>query len=235
MTLPARTILVAAGTQPNTVLGREDPDHVVLDGKYFQAIDEDGGPVRPERIAKPEQVRVLMNIQPDGRAMSFFGDLHPSFAGNVVKAMVEREAGLSRGVSRILARRDAVKPTPAALVTKLNDELRAVVREVIRLTPTIVEVIVRAPMAARAFEPGQFYRLQNYETLATRACGSVLAMEGLALTGAWVDKEQGLLSTIVLEMGGSSDLCALLSRASRSYSWARPARRPKRRAARPCC
>ena len=35
-------------------------------------------------------------------------------------------------------------------------------------------------------------------------------MEGLALTGASVDREQGLLSTIVLEMGGSSDLCALL-------------------------
>ena len=32
----------------------------------------------------------------------------------------------------------------------------------------------------------------------------------LALTGAWVDREQGLVSTIVLEMGGSSDLCALL-------------------------
>ena len=35
-------------------------------------------------------------------------------------------------------------------------------------------------------------------------------MEGLALTGAWVDREQGLVSTIVLEMGGSSDLCAQL-------------------------
>ena len=35
-------------------------------------------------------------------------------------------------------------------------------------------------------------------------------MEGLALTGASVDFEKGLLSTIVLEMGGSSDLCALL-------------------------
>jgi NAD(P)H-flavin reductase len=35
-------------------------------------------------------------------------------------------------------------------------------------------------------------------------------MEGLALTGAWVDRERGLVSTIVLEMGGSSDLCALL-------------------------
>ena len=35
-------------------------------------------------------------------------------------------------------------------------------------------------------------------------------MEGLALTGASVDKAQGLLSLIVMEMGGSSDLCALL-------------------------
>src|SRR6185437_9916331 len=37
-----------------------------------------------------------------------------------------------------------------------------------------------------------------------------LGMEGLALTGAKVDYEQGFLSTIVLEMGGSSDLCTLL-------------------------
>ena len=43
--LPARTILVAAGTQPNTVLAREDPTHVALDGRYFQALDEDGNPV----------------------------------------------------------------------------------------------------------------------------------------------------------------------------------------------
>ncbi len=35
-------------------------------------------------------------------------------------------------------------------------------------------------------------------------------MEGLALTGAWVDKDKGLLSLITLEMGGSSDLCTLL-------------------------
>ena len=35
-------------------------------------------------------------------------------------------------------------------------------------------------------------------------------MEGLALTGATVDRDKGLLSTIVLEMGGSSDLCSIL-------------------------
>jgi NAD(P)H-flavin reductase len=37
-------------------------------------------------------------------------------------------------------------------------------------------------------------------------------MEGLALTGAWVDKPKGLLSLIVLEMGGSSRLCAGLEK-----------------------
>jgi len=209
VTLPARTILVAAGTQPNTVLAREDPVHVALDGRYFQAYDEEGRPARPERVAKPEAVRVLMSLLPDGRAISFFGDLHPSFTGNVVKAMGGAKQGYPI-VSRMLARLAPRAPAPQELIAKLNDELRAEVAAVVRLTPTIVEVVVRAPLAARAFHPGQFYRLQNYETYAARADGTTLAMEGLALTGASVDREAGTLSTIVLEMGGSSDLCTLL-------------------------
>jgi NAD(P)H-flavin reductase len=76
------------------------------------------------------------------------------------------------------------------------------------MTPTIVELIVHAPAAARAFRPGQFFRLQNFEDLAPKASGTRLATEALALTGAWVDADRGLVSTIILEMGGSSDLCA---------------------------
>jgi NAD(P)H-flavin reductase len=69
---------------------------------------------------------------------------------------------------------------------------------------------VHAPLAARKFKPGQFYRLQNFESLARVVDSTRLAMEGLALTGAWVDEEKGLMGTIVLEMGGSSRLCAAL-------------------------
>ncbi len=207
--LPARTILVAAGTLPNTTLVREDPNNMALDGKYFRASDEDGAPVSPERNVKPADAHVLSSIRPDGRAVSFFGDLHPSFAGNVVKAMASAKQGYPV-VSRLMAKLPRNRVPPAELLARLDHELRATVHEVIRLTPTIVEVVVRAPMAARAFHPGQFYRLQNYETLARRRDETCLAMEGLALTGAWVDRERGLLSTIVLEMGGSSDLCALL-------------------------
>jgi len=209
--LPARSILIAAGTQPNTVLAREDPRSFHLDGKYFQACDENGAPVKPEYAsAKPLSVRVLMSKRDDGRFVSFFGDVHPSFFGNVVKAM----GGVKQGypvVSRVL---ESVAPASALadadFEAHLNRDLRASVQEVIRLTPTIVEVVVRAPAAARRFRPGQFYRLQNYERHALAVDDTRLAMEGLALTGAWVDRDRGLVSTIVLEMGGSSDLCALL-------------------------
>jgi NAD(P)H-flavin reductase len=204
--MPAKAILVAAGTQPNTVLGREDPHNVFLDGKWFRAVDEHGNPVTPERMAKPAASQVLMSVRPDGRAISFFGDLHPSYAGNVVKAMASAKQGYPV-VSRALAR---VPATQSDVIETVNRDLRAVVHDVIRLTPTIIEVVVKAPLAARAFRPGQFYRLQNFETLAPRANGTTLGMEGLALTGASVDRQEGLLSTIVLEMGGSSDLCAVL-------------------------
>jgi len=210
-TLPAHTILIAAGTQPNTVLAREDPGHFVLDGKYFRLLDEDGAPVSVIRgLAKPAVPNVLTEIRADGRATSFFGDLHPSFHGNVVKAMASAKQGYPI-VSRVLARvAPASTADDASFYRVLDGRWRATVERVVRLTPTIVEVIVRAPAAAERFEPGQFYRLQNYEALAAKTGGTRLAMEGLALTGAWVDAQRGLVSTIVLEMGGSSDLCIRL-------------------------
>ncbi|HMN82469.1 MAG TPA: FAD-dependent oxidoreductase [Burkholderiaceae bacterium] len=213
---PARTVFIAAGTQPNTVLAREDALHFRLDGRYFQAIDEHGVPVKPEySSSKPDQPQVLLSRIADGRMLSFFGDLHPSWFGNVVKAMGSARQGHPL-VSRVLAGRPIARVVDAgAFRAELDHLLRARVERVQRLTPTIVEVVLHAPLAARRFRPGQFYRLQNFETLApaVRVGGhdTRLAMEGLALTGAWVDAERGLVSTIVLEMGGSSDLCARLT------------------------
>ena len=212
--LPAHTVFVAAGTQPNTVLAREgsaaERAAFRVDGKYFAACDADGNPVQPESsISKPRRVDVLLSKTDDGRFVSYFGDVHPSYAGNVVKAMGSARQG-SPIITRVLAKRSATDCTGLQLITQLNADWRATVHEIKRLTPTIVEVVVRAPAAARKFEPGQFYRLQNFESSSERVDGTCLQMEGLALTGAWVDRDAGLVSTIVLEMGGSSDLCARL-------------------------
>lgn len=214
ITLPARTILIAAGTSPNTVLAREDSEHFKLDGKYFRATDIEGNVVKPQQVSKPAAVHVLISQEVGECSVSFFGDLHPSFAGNVVKAMGSAKQGYPV-VSAVLAKnRPYTNLSLVEFFDMARGQFRAHVHQVNRLTPNIVEVVIHAPLAARAFEPGQFYRLQNYEAYAMRAGqggqSTILAMEGLAMTGAWVDKAKGLISVIALEMGGSSDLCAHL-------------------------
>jgi NAD(P)H-flavin reductase len=214
--LPARTIFMAAGTNPNTVLQREDPLNFHMDGKYFRAIDEHGNIVKPEpNTSKPSTAHVLMAKSDGGKFVSFFGDLHPSYVGNVVKAMGAAKQGYPI-VTRVMGNvAPANNDSADKFIQKMNDELIATVHKIERLTSNIIEIVVRAPAAARKFQPGQFYRLQNYEVNAISYVDkknnkTTLAMEGLALTGASVDKEKGLLATIVLEMGGSSDLCAHL-------------------------
>lgn len=232
--VPARTVCVAAGTSPNVTLGREAPGLFELDPetgafRSFRAVPAGGGwALEPAEVSDDLSGRpgFFTSYQRDGRFVSYFGDNHPVYAGSVVKAMASAKDGYPHLAALFAARLAAVDAqlggegfaaAQAArearwqrLAARLDDGLSAAVHAVRRLTPTIVEVVVRAPFAARRFRPGQFYRLQNFETLCARVDGTALLMEGLALTGAWVDREQGLLGMIVLEMGGSSNLCAAL-------------------------
>ena len=205
-TISGKTILIAAGTKPNINLTFDESHPITSDGT-FQALDENGISVTPQKSAKPDAVHVLMEKRPDNRGMSFFGDLHPSFSGNVVKAMASAKRGYPIITRLLKSVSSDIKPN---FLEQLNRSLTAKVHAVNRLTPTIVEVVLEAPLAAESFQPGQFYRLQNFETCAPYHHKTRFAMEGLALTGAWVDREKGLIATIVLEMGGSSNLCAHL-------------------------
>jgi NADPH-dependent glutamate synthase beta subunit-like oxidoreductase/NAD(P)H-flavin reductase len=218
--LPAKTVCVAAGTSPNVTYEKEHQGSFQLDkrGQYFQAHKAelvDGKlTVTPATVTSEG---FFTNYAKDGHTVSFYGDNHPYYAGSVVKAMASAKDGYPH-VAALFPETKKLDPKdqPArdkklrALYAKLDAELLATVVAVNRLTKTIVEVVVHAPLAARKFSPGQFYRLQNFETRAKVVDGTRLAMEGLALTGAWVDVEKGLMGTIVLEMGGSSRLCAAL-------------------------
>lgn len=155
-----------------------------------------------------------MQFRADGRAMSFFGDLHPSYAGNVVKALASAKQGYPV-VDRALRRRAPEPVTPEALAAQLNDALRPTVIAVKPLTTTAHEITVRAPFAAHAYGPGQFFRVQNFEANAPRANGTTLAMEAVALTGAMIDRKEGLISLIALDMGGSTSLLPLLKAGER--------------------
>ncbi|HEY4119167.1 MAG TPA: FAD-dependent oxidoreductase [Byssovorax sp.] len=221
--LPARCVCIAAGTSPNVTYEREKPGSFAFDKKkqFFQAhtavVDASG-----KLVVEPSEARVgFFTSYNDGKhAVSFYGDNHPFYAGSVVKAMASAKDAYPSVVALFANDLAKLGDEPQAarderrrgFFAKLDDDLRAVVHEVVRLTPTIVEVVVRAPAATRKFEPGQFYRLQNFESSSRVVDGTRFAMEGIALTGAWVDKERGLLSLIALEMGASTRLLATLQK-----------------------
>jgi len=225
VTLPARTMLVAAGTTPNIMYEKECKGTFQLDSKkkFFQphSISANGDGTFH---LKADADGFFTSYEHQGKFVTYYGDNHPRYAGNVVKAMASAKDGfphILRLFAKELAALDpAAQPQRDAawerLCRRLDNELSAVVEDVVRLTPTIVEVIVKAPAAARHFYPGQFYRLQNYESVTRRVNKggqtTPLLMEGIALTGAWVDKERGLLSLIALELGVSSRLVAYLKK-----------------------
>lgn len=221
VTLPAKSVLVAAGTTPNIIYEKERPGLFKMDSrkKFFQ-----GHKVINGKLVEAPQTRedhgFFTSYEKNGKFISYYGDNHPVYAGNVVKAVASAKFGSLAVTGLFSSELEKLDPASQSereaawreLCVSLDDQMKAVVTEIKRLTSNITEVIVKAPLQARQFQPGQFYRLQNYETRSSIVKGSKLQMEGVALTGAWVDKEKGLLSMIALELGVSSRLCAFLKK-----------------------
>ena len=221
--VPLRSLYVAAGTSPNTIYQSEYPDTFVMDKWFFQRYEPEWTndsvelvPMHDEAFPKLGKPAPLTSYQKDGKFISFYGDNHPVYAGNVVKAMASAKNGYPYVVKlfeKQLANLNSAQQSERdadlkSLFSRLDEAFNATIVAINRLTPTIIEVVVKAPLAAEKFYPGQFYRVQNYEAFAPTVEGTVLAAEGLALTGAEVDKEKGTISLIALEMGSSSRLCA---------------------------
>jgi NADPH-dependent glutamate synthase beta subunit-like oxidoreductase/NAD(P)H-flavin reductase len=228
--LPARTVCIAAGTSPNTVYEKEHKGTFLLDEKsgYFQTfkLHDDGRALSLEKASPSDERGFFTSYvqQPPNpseeplRLVSVYGDNHPGYAGNVVRAMASARNGHHQLVELFARQRKAREgKNPAewekqrgALFAKLHEMLLPEVVALHRLTSNIFEVVLKAPMAAKRFEPGQFFRLHNFEQDAKLHMGKRLSMEGVALTGAWVDADKGLISVIALELGASSKLCANL-------------------------
>ena len=230
--LPARSCLVAAGTTPNITYEKEWPGTFRMDERkrFFlphRAVPDGSGGWRLEPAAADDQSAFFTGYERQGRFISFFGDNHPAYNGNVVKAMASAKYGY-RPVTDVVGEAGA-RPGPrrgparagmgSASAAAMAELLTAHVHEVRRLTPTIVEVVVHAPAAARKFPAGAV--LPAAELRGARGERRGLASPHRAARpdrGRGWTPEKGLLSMIALELGGSSRLCSSLrSRASRSW------------------
>jgi NADPH-dependent glutamate synthase beta subunit-like oxidoreductase len=218
--IKARSVLIAAGTEPNTVIATEDKKHFKLSNGYFAHLSLSGEEVDPIFSPKMQNKDRILVYKQGSKAISFFGDLHPSYSGSVVKAMASAKNGypiISQLLDGVIQTSNqpvlCAGMTPEHLASKeffnkIKEQFTAKVIKVQYLTDKVVEIVIKAPLAAKNFKPGQFFRLQSFETNSRKATS--LAMEGIAVTGTEVDKKKGIISTIMLETGGSTNLCKYL-------------------------
>lgn len=132
-----------------------------------------------------------------------FGDANPKYAGSVVKAIASAKYGYKK-------LSDDLMSNPPMPKISLNNVWQAIVISLKRLASNLMQIDVKAPLAAQNFRPGQFYRLQNFESLAPIINGTRLSMESLALTPVKVDPISGIITFVIVEIGSSSKLVQYL-------------------------
>lgn len=181
-----RSLFVAAGTTPNISAKLEDNLDLEIAGKYFKKING---------------FEFITKINENSKkAVSFFGDLHPNFEGNVVKAMASAKAGYQE-INRVL---EGINSSESEF--NFLKDFQVKIAQINRLSPHVVEIFIKAPLFAKHTLPGQIFRLHNYHNFAKIIDSQIMAMEGVTVTALDVDKKEGIISGIVLEFGGSTSL-----------------------------
>ncbi len=191
--LPARAVFVAAGTVPNTIYEREHAGTFTLDGNHFQTHVRHPTGLQPVQVAEHAKAREFgpfTSYEGFQRHVTFVGDTHPVFQGSVVKAVASSQRSYPL-IMRALEQRPAVEDKQTgdydAFRKRMDYLLHAEVAEIRCDNPTVTELWVRAPLAARNFRPGQFYRLQTFESLSPVVEGTRLQVPLLTVSGTGVD------------------------------------------------
>ncbi len=223
--IAAKAIFVATGAKPNVAYSFEHQGSFVRKKMEYEAYEDINGQlstiVTGEHV-KAEQFGAFTSYDHNDKRVTFLGDTHPLFHGNVVKAI----ASAKRTYPKIIAHLNqhdkeseqySVEKDYLTFRRLMDSQFKSTVISTSRLTPSTIELVVHSPMAVHNFKPGHFYRVQNFETNATIistkiASGTLetsLQTEAIALLGTKVDQQQGTVTLMVQETGVSSRLVSL--------------------------
>lgn len=214
--LPARAIFVATGAQPNVAYEFEHRGHFqrvanqIFQYQPHQQVLGELHAVAPAEHCKDAAFGAFTSYQQQDKRVSFIGDTHPVFHGSVVKAIASGMRTYPHIVNLFPNPPQGDVQEYAGFRAKMQDLLSARVLSVQRHRPNLVEISVRAPLAAKQYQAGQFFRVQNFETAAPILGNTRLQTEAMAMLGAKVDAEAGTINFLVSEYGASSRLFATL-------------------------
>jgi NADPH-dependent glutamate synthase beta subunit-like oxidoreductase/NAD(P)H-flavin reductase len=210
-TLPARAVFVAAGAMPNTLYEQEHPGTFRLEADHFLPHVEHPDGMQPVQVAehcKSPEFGPFTSYQNQGRTVTFIGDTNPVFHGSVVKAIASARRSYPLVMHALEHLPPADRSSYAAFRERMAELLTPRVAAIHRDNPAMVELWVRAPMAARNFRPGQFYRLQTFEATSPVVENTRLQIPLLTVSGTGVKDDQVRL--MVLQWGTGPRLVSRL-------------------------
>lgn len=207
---PARTVLLATGAQPNVAYGFEHAG--VFARKRYQYIEHkwQAGelvPAAPALHNKSKDIGVFTSYLNNNKCVSFIGDTHPTFHGSVVKAVASAMYAaplVDQAVSRL--------PVRASNDFLRNCEVnfQAKVVNKIRLNSNKILLVIYAPMLVAKWLPGQFVRLQTYESFVGEFAGLSLHSEAVHAVVFGVDVVANTFQVVLSQDAVSEKLIARL-------------------------
>jgi NADPH-dependent glutamate synthase beta subunit-like oxidoreductase/NAD(P)H-flavin reductase len=188
--LNVRTLLIAIGTQANTQYAQEYPEELTMTEGFFQFQDNKA----------PFLANSISSFY-----VSAFGDLDPRFTGSVVKAMASAQQGYPL-IDQHLRQQLPRTSEPGHLLTHLFEGLQSRLIERTPLGSQLIQLTIKAPLACSAYQPGQFFKLEGFESWRHLMQGDPLLAKGWALTPIRVDRRKGHLTFIVPQRSPAAGL-----------------------------
>jgi NADPH-dependent glutamate synthase beta subunit-like oxidoreductase/NAD(P)H-flavin reductase len=208
---PARSVLVAAGTFPNTIYESEHPGTFQMEENHFLPHVEHQSRLQPVQVVEHIKASEFgpFTSYDEKIKVSFIGDTHPVFNGSVVNAIASAAKSYGDIIDSLLERSENVENlNPSKFLEHIQDQLSCTVVSVNNDNPVVLELWVRAPLAARNFDAGQFFRLQTYETLSKVVENTRLQIPLQTISGAGVAGD--MVRLMLLRFGPNAKLASRL-------------------------
>lgn len=188
--VPAKTILVATGAKPNVAYGFEHSGSLVrrqFEYARFDYVENELKENNNTAHVKAQQLGPFTSYQQHDRFVSFLGDTHPVFHGSVVNAIASAKRFYPE-IVKVTQGRPVANDSYPDFREHVESMLRSYMVGTRLIKGGIVELVVKSPQIAKVLVPGQFCRMQTYETKAETINQTHLHTEAVAAIGILNDK-----------------------------------------------
>lgn len=201
VTLPAKSILVATGASLNVAYSFEHQHVLERKNMQYLSYEEKNGELfaaHSTEHCKDSHFGPFTSYNHyHDKRVSFIGDTHPVFHGNVVKAIASAKYTYPKIMAHLLGEPRRLPSSDlqkyATFKKNIESQFATKIMDIRQLSSEIMEIEIHAPQAIKHYRAGQFYRVQVFETF------TKFSKEAPWLFASDVDHNKGTLTFTITQ------------------------------------